>query len=126
MNNIQKRFLAFLLGCIGVRLLFVLIANKLDLQYLPIMGYIAVLPAIGFLYIFFTGSRKSGLEVQGGKIWWNFLRPVHSLFYLVFAYLAINKKRESWIPLFIDVILGLIAFLNYHFSEGNFSKVFDF
>ena len=126
MNSIQKRFLSFLIGCIGVRFLLVAIANKLDLHYLPIMGYLAILPAIGFLYIFFTGSRKTGLEVQGDKIWWNFMRPIHALLYLAFAYLAISKNRDSWKALFLDVVIGLIAFLSYHFSEDNFSKLVSF
>ena len=57
MNSIQKRFLSFLIGCIGTRFLLVAIANKLDLQYLPIMGYLAILPAIDF-YIFFLQVQE--------------------------------------------------------------------
>ena len=32
MNNIQKRFLLFLIGCIGVRSLFVVIAKNIDIS----------------------------------------------------------------------------------------------
>ena len=39
-------------------------------------------------------------------------------------YNAINKNRKAWIYLLIDVIIGLISFLGYHYMEGNFSKVF--
>ena len=78
------------------------------------MGYIALIPAIGFAYIFITGSRKTGAEVFGDKIWWNNLRPVHSLLYFIFAYLAINASTKAYIPLLIDVIIGLVSFLVYH------------
>ena len=83
MNNIQKRFLLFLVGCIGIRTLFVIIAKNSPVKYLKYMGYLALLPAIGFSYLFLTGTRKTGLEVFGNKIWWNDLRPLHSLLYLL-------------------------------------------
>jgi len=86
----------------------------LSKKYLKIMGFIALLPAIGFLYIYLTNSRKTGGEVFGGKIWWNNLRPVHSLLYFIFAYMGINENPNSYIPLLIDVTIGLLAFLNQH------------
>jgi hypothetical protein len=46
MNNIQKRFLLFLIGCIGTRSAFVLIAKNIGVNYLPYLGYLALLPAI--------------------------------------------------------------------------------
>jgi hypothetical protein len=123
MNSIQKRFLLFLIGCIGTRSLFVYISKNMNSEYLPLLGYLAILPAIGFLYIYFTGSRKTGAEVFGEKIWWNNLRPIHAILYGLFAYNAINKKSYSWIFLLIDVIIGLISFLLHHYLEGNFSKL---
>lgn len=123
MNNIQKRFLLFLIGCIGTRLLFVFIAKNINISYLHYLGYLALLPAIGFLYIFLTGSRKTGGEVFGEKIWWNNLRPIHALLYILFAYNAILGRRSSWKFLLYDVIFGLIAFLYYHWTIGDFSKI---
>jgi len=52
MNTIQKRFLLFLIGCIGTRFLFVYVAKNVDTQYLQYLGYLALLPAIGFFYIY--------------------------------------------------------------------------
>ena len=124
MNIIQKRFLLFLIGCIGIRSLFVYIAKTIDISYLPLLGYLALLPAIWFIYIFFTGSRKKGNEVFGDKIWWNMLRPIHALLYLLFAYNAITKNSEAWIYLLYDVVLGLISFLTFHFYSGNFALLF--
>ena len=123
MNDIQKRFLLFLIGCIGTRALFVYIAKNIDVKYLPLLGYLALLPAIGFLYIYFTGSRKTGGEVFGEKIWWNDLRPIHSLIYFLFAYNAIIGNNKAWIYLLVDVIFGLISFLIFHFKNGDFKKL---
>ena len=123
MNPIQKRFILFLVGCIGSRTLLAIIAKKIALQYLPIMGYLALLLATGFLYIFLTGSRKTGLEVGGDKIWWNWLRPIHAILYLLFAYNAIIKNRQSWKYLALDVSIGLGAVLIHHFKENNFYKL---
>lgn len=124
MNDIQKRFVMFLVGCIGMRLLFVYIAKMTNPNYLPYLGLLAILPAIGFTYIYLTDSRKTGLEVIGGKIWWNKLRPIHALLYALFAYYAINKNNIAWVFLLIDVAFGLLSFLIYHYSQGNFSKLF--
>ena len=124
MNTVQKRFLLFLVGCIGTRSLFVYLAKNASAQILMYMGYLALLPAIGFLYIYFSGARKTGAEVFGEKIWWNNLRPLHSALYFTFAYNAINGNPMAWIYLAMDVIIGLISFLGYHFYHGDFKKLF--
>ena len=123
MNNIQKRFLLFLFGCIPTRLAIVFLAKNISLQYLPILGYIALIPAIGFIYLYLSGSRTSGPETFGDKIWWNNLRPIHALFYFIFAYNAINKVNYSWIYLLYDVIFGLISFLIFHYINNDFAKL---
>lgn len=124
MKTIQKRFLVFLFGCIVVRFLFVVIAAKVNKKYLPYLGMLSILPAIGFIYIYLGGYRKTGGETFGQKIWWNDLRPVHAILYLTFAYLAINKSSQSYKPLLIDVLVGLLSFLIYHYTIGSFSKLF--
>jgi len=115
MNTIEKRFVLFLFGCISSRLLLVYIAKNIDIKFLPFMGYLLLLPAIGFFYIYLTGIRKRGLEVFGDKIWWNDLRPIHGFLYLLFSYNAIIGNKNAWIILFVDVLFGLISFLIYHF-----------
>jgi hypothetical protein len=121
MNTIHKRILLFLVGCIGTRSLLVYIAKTTDINYLPYLGYLALLPAAGFMYIFLTGIRKTGLEVFGDKIWWNNLRPVHALLYTLFAYNAIHKNKKSWMILLADVLFGLVSFLWHHYSIGSFT-----
>ena len=123
MNQIQKRFLLFLIGCIGMRTLFVFIAKNTSVSYLPYLGYLALLPAVGFIYIYLTGSRKTGQEVFGEKIWWNDLRPLHSLLYFLFAYNAIQRNKNSWVYLLIDVIIGIFSFLIFHYFNGDFEKL---
>ena len=123
MNSIQKRFLLFLIGCIGVRSLFVIISKNSNAEYLKYMGYLALLPAIGFIYIYLTGSRKIGGETFGDKIWWNNLRPIHSLVYFLFAYNAIIGNKNAWLYLLFDVIFGLTSFLIFHYQNGDFSKL---
>jgi hypothetical protein len=123
MNDMQKRFALFLIGCIGTRLLFVYIAKTIGLKYLPYLGFLALLPAIGFMYIYITGARKTGAEVFGGKIWWNDLRPIHALFYTMFAIMAIRRNPMAWIWLLVDVSFGLTSFLIFHSKNGDFSKL---
>jgi hypothetical protein len=122
MNSIQKRFILFLFGCISVRSIFVIISKNYQ-NYLPLMGKLAFIPAIGFLYIYFNNLRTTGNGAFGEKIWWTHLRPIHGLLYGVFGLLAINSNCYSWVVLLIDVIIGLISFLVYHYNEGNFSKL---
>ena len=123
MNNLQKRMLMFLIGCIGVRSLLVVLAKYINIKYLKYLGYLALLPAVGFIYIYLTGSRKTGGETFGEKIWWNDLRPVHSILYFLFAYNAIIGNRQAWIYLLADVLFGLISFLMHHYANGDFLKL---
>ena len=115
MDTIQKRFLLFLFGCIGTRLLLVYIAKSIDVTLLKYMGYVLLLPAFGFMYIYLTGSRPTGPEVFGDKIWWNDLRPLHAILYALFSYNAITGNKNAWIYLLVDVLFGLTSFLVHHF-----------
>lgn len=110
-----KRILLFLIGCIGLRLWLVYLAKNINPEYLKIMGYLALIPAIGFLVIYLGGYRKTGIEVSGGKIWWNHLRPIHGLLYFVFAFMAINKNNNAWKVLLLDVLIGLLFYIKHNF-----------
>lgn len=125
MNNLQKRFFMFLVGCIGARLLLVILAKNINTNtnYLKYLGYLALLPATGFMYIYVTGSRKTGAETFGEKIWRNHLIPIHSFLYFLFAYNAIHGNKNAWIYLLVDVFIGLVAFLIHYYHSGNFRKL---
>ena len=125
MNNsipFKKLFLLFIFGCMGARLLMAYTAKRINGKYLPIMGYLAALPALGFAYVYISGNRKEG--GFGQKAWWNDLRPVHSVLYGLFAWNAINKRSYSWIFLFADAIFGLISFLTHYYSNGKIQKMY--
>jgi hypothetical protein len=125
MNSIQKRFLLFLFGCIGTRSLFAYMAKIMPIKYLQIVGFLSLISAFGFIYIYLTGARETGAEVFGDKIWWNNLRPVHAFLYFCFAYFAINGNQNiAWKILLVDVLVGLFSFLMHHYKEGNFKKIF--
>ncbi len=114
METIHKRFLLFLIGCIGTRFLFVYIAKNASTRVLKYMGYLALLPAFGFVYFYLSGTRKTGPEVFGDTIWWNDLRPIHSALYFGFSYNAITGNHNAWVYLLVDVLFGLSSFLWHH------------
>jgi hypothetical protein len=127
LTAIQKRFAMFLGGCIPVRLLAVWLAYYLarrnTITGLKVLAGLAILPLLGWLVILVFGLRKTGVETQGSPIWWNFMRPIHMLLYATFIGLALSNnekyQKKSWIPLLVDAIIGLLAFLWYHHSQGN-------
>ena len=59
MNSIQKRFLLFLIGCIGTRSLFVIIAKQININYLSYLGYLSLIPAFGFIYILLDQEKRA-------------------------------------------------------------------
>jgi hypothetical protein len=86
------------------------------------MGFVALLSAIGFSYLFLSGARK-GTGAFGEKIWWESLRPVHASLYFLFAYFAITGKREAWVFLLLDVVIAATGFFYYHSKEGDFRSL---
>tara|TARA_B110000261_G_scaffold156626_1_gene190753 strand:+ start:85 stop:426 length:342 start_codon:yes stop_codon:yes gene_type:complete len=106
----KKKIILFVFGCLLVRFSFVLIAKNINKKSLPLLGSIALIPAIGFLVVYFGNLRQRGALNQ--KAWWNNLRPIHSLLYFTFAYLAFNKNNKAYIPLLLDVLIGLVAFIH--------------
>lgn len=99
--------------CILSRIFLVYLAKSISIDKLRYLGYLTMIPAIGFFYIYFTNSRKTGIEVGGNKIWWNSLRPIHGMIYFIFSIAAINKYN-LWYLLLIDVIIGIIAYFIHY------------
>jgi hypothetical protein len=118
----RNRILLFLIGCIGLRTALVFIAKNTSVEYLPYLGYLALIPVLGWMNIYFIQGRDTGPEVFGGKIWWNQLRPVHAMLYGLFALYAIQKKSYAYIPLAVDVVFGLVSFLVYHNTQQSMFK----
>ncbi len=119
MTPLQKRIILFLTGCLGSRLGLVYLAKTLPGNLLEVMGALALLPAAGFFYIYLTGSRTTGPEVFGDRIWWNKLRPFHGAMYALFAVLALFRSSYAWVVLLVDVIVGAVAFGHHHITANN-------
>lgn len=120
MKTIHKRFLLFLGLCIPLRLAIAYISSIVSGNILFWMGIVALIPALGWIFIYFFKLRKTGGEVFGNKIWWNDLRPIHAINYLIFSYLAIHNSEYSSNPLYFDVLLGVISFFIYHYHNSSF------
>lgn len=113
----------FFLGCIPARLLLVWIAYFLlnyDNRNISTFLFITMMIGVGFWTIYGMGWRKTGMEVGGGKIWWNSLRPVHGTNYLLFTLLAYMGWKYAWVFLLIDVVIGIVAELNHIYSYSGF------
>jgi uncharacterized membrane protein (GlpM family) len=121
--KLRDTLILFLFACIGARLLIAFIAKQVNRKWLRIMGFLALIPAYGFMSLFISGTRNH-LGAFGEKIWWNPLRPVHAILYTLFAYFAITGNRKAWIYLFVDACIGLVSFLWVHSRNGDFSKAF--
>jgi hypothetical protein len=113
-NPIKIRFFLFLIGCIGSRLAFTALAAFSKGWLLILVGFLALIPVIGWFYIIFIGKRDTGLEVMGGKIWWKYLRPIHMFLWATFSYMAIMGNPCAWLVLLGDTLFGLSAFLVHH------------
>jgi len=119
-EKLRYRFFLFIFGCIGSRLAFTALSAYASNTFLKILGIIALIPVFGWLYIMFIGKRDTGLEVFGEKIWWKDLRPLHTILWAIFSYMAISGNRKAWMVLFIDTMIGLSAFLIHHGQQGDF------
>lgn len=99
----------FLFVCVPVRLALTgLVATQPGL--LPFLAIPAALVALSFLLIFAFQLRRTGTETGGRLIWWDNLRPVHAVLYAAFAYFAWSRDPRAWVPLLLDVGMGLFAF----------------
>ena len=66
-------------------------------------------------YLYFNKLRMHAVE-SGGETWWSEFRVLHAVLYLCATIYAFQGKRIAWIPLAIDVVIGLLLFLNNHFG----------
>ena len=116
-QNIKKRRLLFLLGCIPSRLFLAYVAYKAITtkhKWSSVFGVFMIAIGLGFWTIYLTNSRQTGPEVFGDKIWWNSLRPIHGTLWLIAGILFLQKNPLCvWIML-LDTLIGLFSFLHHH------------
>jgi len=110
-NTFQK--FGFLLICIPIRCILVYIAFRYykNNYVMATLSAFTFIIGVCFLLIYIFNWRKTGVEVCGKKIWWNYLRPMHGILYISFAILAIQSeyKQYAYSLLLADVIIGVVA-----------------
>jgi len=116
------RNVLFLLGCIGTRSLLTWFST--NIKFLPYIAVITLFISISFLYIYIFGSIKADAQLEwlgDKKIWWNKMRLIHGLLYLLFSILAFNKYSYSWLVLGIDTFIGLSVWILHTYNNINFN-----
>lgn len=100
--------------CIITKLLLVYgVKNTIYSKKRYIFMIIYTIFAIGLLYQYITKYRKKGAFNQ--SIWWDFLRPIHSIIYLIVIYLIYNKNKLSYLLLLLDIIISIIFHIKYRY-----------
>ena len=119
-KDIQKRIFYFLVLCIGARLGLAYLAKNLTGKWSMLLSGVIASMGLGFLIVYFGGLRKTGAETGGTKIWWDHLRPVHGILYIIAAAL-LSYGHRCWGSqvILIDTLFGLTAFLLHHLREKN-------
>jgi hypothetical protein len=104
----------FLFFCIPSRILLSYFAKNINLAKLKILGIFTLIPAITWILMYTRLiSRDYGID-KSKKIWWNHMRLIHSIMYILFSTHALKKNKNAWIFLMLDAIIGFIAFsINY-------------
>ena len=115
--NITKQNLRvpiFLIGCLGARTGIAYLVKRFGQGHRLLIALLLVLPAIGFASIYLLGLRRTGGEVFGDKIWWNSLRPFHALMYFGAAAAVYFRKKNAYLLILLDTLVGLGAFCRFH------------
>jgi len=107
----QKRMLLFTFICIPTRIALAFAAKSVLPKYSKIVSIIAIFIAIAWIYKYFTHDSKTSRGAYGGKVWWNKMRIVHAVIFIIFAILVIQKNPNAWLLLLFDVVIGSIATL---------------
>jgi uncharacterized membrane protein YdcZ (DUF606 family) len=111
------RIFSFIVLCIGTRIFISYLITHLSNTYKNILNIILFFIGISFLIIYLFKLRKTGIEVDGEKIWWNFLRPIHgSLYLLASIFLFFNYKLLSSYTIILDTFIGLSFYILHYLN----------
>jgi len=97
----------FWMICIPLRIALAIGLFYLPEKYTPIVGVLSVLIGLGFLIQFFRYTEDQ-VGAFGQKVWWNKNRFIHSLLWILLAYLIYVKDSKYKIVLFVDVAIGML------------------
>ena len=112
----------FMFLCLPFRIILAVIGyyiyrNK-NLQYLSKpFGVILGLISVSFFVLYFTNGRMNAPEAGPQGTWWAPFRIIHGFMYLIAGIYALRGQLEyTWIPLAIDVLIGLSLSM-WHYSS---------
>lgn len=127
MDTEFRRMLLFIFGCIGLRSLMAYMSYTrgntktplLNLTTNQILAIFTLIAGIGFMIIYYGGYRKTAYEA-GGKVWWNKIRHIHGLLYLLFTISVFTNYglKQPWKLLLTDVIIGTLFYV-FHKIKPN-------
>lgn len=98
----------FWIACIPSRIALALLPLFLSAEILLPLGYVLAVIATTFLVLWTFNLRLTAFEAQG-PTWWHEWRLAHGLIYAVAAGLLMSGRRSAWMPLLLDVAVGLLA-----------------
>lgn len=108
----------FLFGCVPVRFFLAFLVLMLESKKLRLLSPLFAIIGLSFIFLKLTNKRLTSFE-SGGKTWWNNVRPVHGLLYILASFFAFKgKNKECFFVLLIDVLFGLSVFF-YHYQNKN-------
>ena len=106
----HTRIILFILLCIPARLgLAYLTTITKQKKQVYILSAILALIGLGFISLWVTNSRLKSNE-GGGTTWWHEFRIIHGMLYLTSAILLLKYPDIVYIPILIEVFLGIILF----------------
>ena len=111
----NKKILLYFFICIPVRSIPILIlyyTRKFD--YLISLLYFFI--SLSFIYRAYTYTPNQ-LGVFGGKVWWQKLRILHALSYIiVYKLIKENNIDIARKLLIVDLLIGMIKFISVYFK----------
>ena len=69
--------------------------------------------------LWYFDERLNAIE-GGGHTWWNYIRPLHAVLYLGFAYTHLfsssdQLKKNAFLFLSMDVVIALLAWISENY-----------
>jgi hypothetical protein len=119
----MRRLVWFSVGCVCVRSLLPVAAGVLGSRdnraTLSIMGVVCLLIGLSFAIQYtWHDDKKNAHGGFGGPVWWNNMRIIHAVLYILFGFLAIGDRsyRYAWVVLAVDIILSCLIVLRRHMN----------
>lgn len=105
----RTRNLLFFLVCIPLRVGIALAASVYAIDYPIASAVLGGLVAVSFMYKAIT---QDTIGVFGGNAWWAEMRLAHATLYAAFAGMALMGEPASFVPLVLDVAMGVLCALS--------------